>query len=240
MQAAQGYRLSEIVANYRQRVELPGYLLAVDWFERAFRALAARHASGRLHRGIGLDKVVVSDDDVQIEESSAADDARWTPGGLSGCAAPEQLAGSPADQRSDIYSLGAAFYELLTSRRPGAWPDPPSSINATVPRGFDAILLHTLAAAPEERYASAEEVLSDLAAFRRSPESRQLPGGMIATSQPVRPAGVPRPAMIAAGAIVGAVGGAIAGGLLHSFVPATVFVGAVVGGAVGVFANPKA
>ena len=85
-----------------------------------------------------------------------------------------------------------------------------------------------------------KEVLSDLAAFRRSPESRRLPGGMIATNQLVRPAGVPRPAMIAAGAIVGAVGGAIAGGLLHSFVPATVFVGAVVGGAVGVFANPKA
>ena len=58
--------------------------------------------------------------------------------------------------------------------------------------------------------------------------------------QAIRPAGVPRAAMIAAGAVLGAIGGAVAGWLLNSFLPATIVVGAVVGGVVGVFANPNA
>jgi serine/threonine protein kinase len=242
----QGYSLSEIVATYRQRTALPSYILAVDWFEQAFRALAAIHATGRKHGSIGLEKIFVgADDEVQINEGDLRSDfARgWTPtetAGQSAGAAPEQLAGRAVDQRADLYSLGAAFYELLTLHRPDTSPDPPSSINRTVPKGFDALLLRLLAAAPEDRYASAEEVLADLAALRRSSKSMRAPSLVAAASQAVRPAGVPRAAMIAAGSIIGAVGGAIAGYFLNSFLPATIVVGAVVGGVVGIFANPNA
>jgi serine/threonine protein kinase len=233
VESIQGFRLTEIVANYRQRVELPSYSLAVDWFEQAFRALAAIHASGRLHRAIALDKILIGENEVSIDEGAGATSA-------SDCAAPEQLAGHVVDQRSDVYSLGAAFYELLTLRRPGGYPDPPSSVNNSVPKGFDAILLRTLAQDPDERYASAEEVLNDMAAFRRSPASRMIRGPIVPAGQAVRPAGVPRPAMIVAGVILGTIGGAIAGLFLHSFLPATALVGAVVGGVVGAFANPNA
>jgi len=240
VESAQGYRLTEIVANYRQRGELPSYLLAVDWFDRSFHALAAMHASGRLHRSIGLDKIFIGkDDEVSIDGAPAAGGGSGAFDGPSAGAPPEQLAGRAIDQRSDVYSLGAAFYELLTMRRPGAYPDPPSSINLSVPKGFDVILLHTLAADPDERYAGADEVLADLAAFRRSPASRMLPGGPLAAGHAVPPAGVPRVAMIAAGALLGAIGGIIAGWFLHSFLPATVLVGAIVGGGVGAFANSK-
>ena len=84
VEKVQGYRLSEIVATYRQRNELPSYILAVDWFEQAFRALAAIHATGRMHRSIGLEKIFVgADDEVRIEEGGAASDfARgWAPAG---------------------------------------------------------------------------------------------------------------------------------------------------------------
>jgi serine/threonine protein kinase len=239
MQTAQGFRLNEIVANYRKQGELPSYLLAVDWFDRAFRALAAMHATGRIHRSIGLEKVLVGgDDEVSIDEGPAANlGDSITLAGPANYAAPEQIAGRAVDQRSDVYSLGAVFYELLTLRRPGSYPDPPSSINVTVPKGFDAIVFRALAAEPDERYASADEVLADLDAFRRSPAARVLAGGMMPTSGPVRPAGVPRAAMIAAGAILGAVIGTIAGLLLHSFIAVTVLVGAIVGGVVGSFAK---
>ena len=239
MQTTQGYRLNEIVANYRQRVELPSYLLAVDWFDRAFRSLGAMHASGRPHRSIALDKVLIGgDDQVSIDEGQAASsDGSFARAGAMNGAAPEQIAGRAVDRRSDVYSLGAVFYELLTLHQPGAYPDPPSSVNVTVPKDFDAILLRTLAADPEERYGSAEEVLAELDAFRRSPASRVLPGGLFPPNQPVRPAGVPRAAMIAAGAIIGAIGGAIAGLLLHSLIAATVLVGAIVGGVVGSLAK---
>ncbi len=243
MEQAQGYNLSELVATYRQRTELPSYILVVDWFEQAFRALAAIHAGGRLHRCIGLEKIFVgADDEVRLDDAGTSSDfARgWTPAADAACAAPEQLAGRAVDQRTDLYGLGAAFYELLTLRRPGTLPDPPSSINITVPKGFDALLLRLLAAAPEDRYAGAEEVLADLAALRRSTKSMAAPALVAAAGRAVRPAGVPRAAMIAAGAVLGAIGGAIAGWLLNSFLPVTVIVGAFVGGVVGVFANPNA
>jgi len=246
VEKVQGYNLSEILSSYRQRVELPSYILAVDWFEQAFRALAAIHATGRLHGSIGLEKIFVgANDEVRIEEGGATSDfARgWSASGTAGdsnYAAPEQLAGRAVDQRADLYGLGAAFYELLTLRRPAALPDRPSGINRTVPKGFDDLLLRLLAAAPEDRYSSAEEVLSSLAEVRRSSASMTAPALVAAAGQSIRPAGVPRPAMIAAGAVVGAIGGAIAGWLLTSFLPATIIVGAIVGGLVGVFANPNA
>jgi serine/threonine protein kinase len=233
VESTQGYRLNDIVANYRQRVELPSFSLAVDWFDRAFRSLAAMHASGRVHRSIGADKVLIGgDDEVTIDDGLASADPSNSP-------APEQLAGRAVDQRTDVYCLGAAFYEFLTLRRPGSYPDAPSSVNVTVPKGFDAIILRTLATQPEDRYPNAEEVLADLAAFRRSPASRIMSGRMAPGNQPVRPAGVPRPAMIAAGAILGALCGTIAGWLVNSIFPISILVGAVVGGIVGSLSNSK-
>jgi hypothetical protein len=166
--------------------------------------------------------------------TGAADDA--------GCAAAELPSGRTVDQRGDLYCLGAAFYELLTLRRPGTSPDPPSSINRTVPKGFDALLLRLLATAAAERFASADEVLANLAVLRRSPRSTAAPALVAAASaaaagEVIRPAGVSRLAMIAAGAVLGAIGGAIAGCLLSTFLPATIIVGAIVGGLVGVFAS---
>jgi serine/threonine protein kinase len=242
----QGFNLSQIVANYRQRTELPSYILVVDWFEQAFRALSAMHAVGRVHGRLGLENIFVgADDEVRLEEGGAMSDfARgWTPAGIAegaDRAAPEQLVGRATDQRADLYSLGAAFYELLTLRRPGNSPDPPSSINITVPRDFDALLLRLLATDPEDRFDNADEVLANLAALRRSPNSNASSAMVMAAGQPIRPAGVPRAAMIVAGAVLGAIGGVIAGLLLNSFLPATIVVGAIAGGLVGVFANPNA
>lgn len=147
MEKVQDYSLSEIVATYRQRAELPSYILVVDWFEQAFRSLAAMHATGRIHQSIGLEMIIVgADDEVRIDEQSTRSDFTrgWTPAGASGdsgCAAPEQLSGRAVDRRADLYSLGAAFYELLTLHHPSPSPEPPSSINRTVPKGFD-VLLH--------------------------------------------------------------------------------------------------
>jgi serine/threonine protein kinase len=232
VEQAQGLSLKEIVASYRQRTELPTYILAIDWFEQAFRALAAIHAGGRVHRSIGLEKVIIGDnDELLIDESVAAGGT-----GEGSCAAPEQIAGRAVDQRADLYSLGAAFYELLTLRRPVAMPDPPSSVNGTVPKGFDRMLLRLLEAVPEDRYASADDVLTELHALRQSRDSAAAPLFVTAAGQPNRPLGVPRAAMIAAGATIGALGGAAAGWFLNSLTP-SILVGAVVGGVVGVFSN---
>ena len=80
------------------------------------------------------------------------------------------------DYRTDIYSLGVLFYQLLTGKLPfsstdyleiifqhlARTPAPPSSINPDVPEALDKIVFKMMAKAPEERHQSIYAVISDL------------------------------------------------------------------------------
>ncbi|WP_224365628.1 trifunctional serine/threonine-protein kinase/ATP-binding protein/sensor histidine kinase [Hyalangium versicolor] len=80
------------------------------------------------------------------------------------------------DYRTDFYSLGVTFYELLTGQRPFQgrdaleWfhahmaqnPKPPHEVNAQIPPALSAIVMKLLAKVAEERYQSAEGVKADL------------------------------------------------------------------------------
>lgn len=94
---------------------------------------------------------------------------------------PEQASGKRAvlDHRTDIYSLGATFYELLTLEPVFAGetraellfqilheePRPPRSWNRTIPVELETIVLKALSKSPDERYASAGEMAADLRRF---------------------------------------------------------------------------
>ena len=78
--------------------------------------------------------------------------------------APEQQSDSRhADARSDVWSLGATLYELLTLKLPFASPEAafkdkptrPCAHNPSIPRDLEAIVLKTLKKAPGDRYANA-------------------------------------------------------------------------------------
>jgi serine/threonine-protein kinase len=89
---------------------------------------------------------------------------------------PEQAQGTDVDARSDLFSLGAVLYEMVTGRRafPGAsvsdvlmrvaYEDPaaPSRLVPGLLPGVDEIVAHALAKAPGERYASAAALREDL------------------------------------------------------------------------------
>jgi serine/threonine protein kinase len=88
---------------------------------------------------------------------------------------PEQGHAEPADERSDIYSLGCIFYEMLTGQRPFTAPSAMGVIykhaHAPRPRLGDKLraLQPTLggmfAARPDDRYQSVAELLADLEAI---------------------------------------------------------------------------
>lgn len=89
---------------------------------------------------------------------------------------PEQVMGRTVDGRSDIFSLGAVLYEMLTGLPPFAADDlngilkqvlseptpPPSTHNPTIPAAFDHIVGKALAKDPADRYQDAAAMAADL------------------------------------------------------------------------------
>jgi eukaryotic-like serine/threonine-protein kinase len=95
---------------------------------------------------------------------------RWP--GTDGYMAPEQAAGkwSEVGPRSDIYSLGATLYKMLTGKRPerkapaGDIPRP-CEVKSAVPKPLEAICLKAMAHQPGDRYSTATDLAADVENF---------------------------------------------------------------------------
>ena len=87
--------------------------------------------------------------------------------------APEQSAGEihKLNERSDVYSLGAILYFLLTGVPPpengtgSAAIDPPRKLNPKIRRAIDAVCMHAMAQKQESRYANANDLSRDVALY---------------------------------------------------------------------------
>jgi len=105
---------------------------------------------------------------------------------------PEQAAGKAIDTRTDIYSLGAVMYEMLTGRTPfnAERADkllqqiaykaalPPAEVDTRVPGSLSHIVMKAMAKRPEKRYQTAEELALDLKRYllkeRRARKSMRI------------------------------------------------------------------
>ncbi|MGD9346843.1 MAG: protein kinase, partial [Candidatus Aminicenantes bacterium] len=102
---------------------------------------------------------------------------------------PEQFEGKAIDRRSDIYSLGIILYEMVTGRIPfeadtpfavgmkhkSENPKPPKDLNAQIPDDLNGIILKCLAKDKEERFQSAEDLLTGLINLEKGIPTTALP-----------------------------------------------------------------
>ena len=164
---------------------------AVEIAADVTRALEHTHARGVVHRDLKPANVWIDDDgharlgDFGLATTEAR--SRVSGGTLVGTVAylpPEQALGEASGPRSDLYSLGALLYEMLSGQPPfpgddavsiisqhlHADPVTPSRHNPEVPEALDRVVLALLAKRPEERPANAAEARERmLAALEEKP-----------------------------------------------------------------------
>jgi serine/threonine-protein kinase len=147
-------------------------------------ALDYAHLKGVVHRDLKPSNIMILEDGaVKVMDYGIARARRFDGLTVTGAflgtpdyVAPETAEGKGTDARSDLYSLGIVFYEILTGRKPFVGetpfatlrkhctepPVPPSEIAPGTPSELEAIILRLLAKDPADRFPGAEELLIEL------------------------------------------------------------------------------
>jgi serine/threonine-protein kinase len=206
LEAFAGAPLDEVLKNRRLNVAE-----AVTVMRGICRGLAHAHELGVLHGHIWPHAVRVSPDlsEVKLTDFSfVRAEALGMTGTVSTGAlnlgafrylAPEQTETHPSvppDHRADLYAAGVVFHEMLTGRAPGERFALPSQLNSELPPEADVLVLKCLARNPNERYASAVDLLHALAKLEEASRVR-----LISELRGIARAGSGRSWMIIAGVV---------------------------------------
>jgi serine/threonine-protein kinase len=165
---------------------------ALRLIRQAARALEHAHAQELIHRDVKPKNLMLTKaDDIKLADMGLAREMRdyATAAAEAGRAygtpyyiSPEQIRGEIViDARADIYGLGATFYHMVTGKVPfdGTTPSavmhkhlkdalvPPDHINDSLSSGIGEIIEVMMAKAPNDRYPSMAEVITDLDAVAR-------------------------------------------------------------------------
>lgn len=164
------YIAFERITGRSLRAEMAGRQMnarrAVELAIQVTDAVAEAHALGFLHSGLSPEAIgITAKGHAKIPALHLATTLGFDPSGerLVDYVAPEEAAGEPGDERSDVYSIGAVLYEMLTARRPmhrGA--SAPSTSNPNVNKALDTVALKAVAPNRERRYQTAAEFAAAL------------------------------------------------------------------------------
>lgn len=176
----QGRTLTQALSATRSATQTMSVELAVHIVHEIASALAYAHspsAGGIIHRDVSPENVMVTFDGgvrlIDFGIARAANDPKLTQAGVvvgkENYIAPEVFHGSPADARSDVYSLGVVLWELLTDspllpsdRAEGVAPS--ARARGSIPAELDTVVLKALAPALT-RFQSADELGQALSRF---------------------------------------------------------------------------
>lgn len=194
-------KIQYIVMEYIDGITLKEYIeeeKVLTWKDtvhfviQILRALQHAHAKGIVHRDIKPQNIMMfTDGTIKVmdfgiakfareEGKTATDQAIGSVHYIS----PEQAKGDVTDEKSDIYSVGAMMYEMLSGRKPfdsdnpvsiavmhmHDIPERPRAVNPDIPDGLEEIVLRAMEKDPADRYQSTTEMIADIEAFKNNPE----------------------------------------------------------------------
>jgi len=177
----EGRTLRQIMADAKPLD--PAY--AIEIVRQVGTGLEYAHLHGVIHRDVKPNNILISNDGrvlladfgLAIAPSAPTLTQTGTIAGTPAYMSPEQVMGKPVDARSDIFSLGVVFYELLTGRKPFSGestakllskvveevPASPRQIDSSISISINEIVLKSLAKEPGQRFQTADEFLRALA-----------------------------------------------------------------------------
>jgi len=178
------YLVFEFLKGQSLRAEMAGRMMnvrrAVELTVQIADGVADAHSGGFIHGGLSPDSIVITaKGHAKIPALELASRSGFDPTAsdfrLHDYDSPEEARGQAADERSDVYSVGAVLYEMLTTRRPlhrGAAA--PSASNRHVAPEVDDLVLKAVAPNPDSRHQSAALLA---AALRTVAAGLDTPGG---------------------------------------------------------------
>ncbi|HEX8034150.1 MAG TPA: serine/threonine-protein kinase [Ktedonobacterales bacterium] len=185
---------------------------AVELVYQVASALEAAHAAGFVHRDVKPENILLdAQGSALLTDFGIAREvtvlrqagtmrtlsATGLPVGTPEYMAPEQLRGESADQRVDVYALGAVLYELLTGSVPHEAPTPyevaalalmapltpPSARNPEIGQVLERVVVRALARAPGDRYPDVQHFVAALQQAMAAPSGSDALNGPAGTAE---------------------------------------------------------
>lgn len=187
MEYIDGFTLNE----YMQQQGQLDWRDTVHYIVQILRALQHAHSKGIVHRDIKPQNIMMLQDgtikvmDFGIAKFAREDGKTGTDKAIGTVhyISPEQACGAATDSKSDLYSVGVMFYEMMTGRKPFDTDNPvsiavmhmqaeapqPHTIRSDIHVGLEEIILKAMQKDPKERYQTARDMMNDIETFKENP-----------------------------------------------------------------------